>query len=84
MLDDFSSLKVDAKKPAAAPAAAPEPVAPAEAPVAAAAGADEANLENPMSDDDFAQQLQAGMADLLGELESSVSASSACIQINPA
>ena len=77
MLDDFSSLKVDAKKPAAAP----EPVAAAAAPAAAAASADEANLENLMSDDDFAKQLQAGMADLLGELESSVSSLSLSLSV---
>jgi peroxin-19 len=59
MLDEFSAVKLEASKPAA-PSAQPEP--------AAATVTDEQVL----SEDDFAQQLQAGMADLLGELGDSV------------
>ena len=81
MLDDFSSLKVNPKQSEAAsgPRRPDAPVAAAAAAAApAAAGAapsatDEPNLEDLMSDDEFAKQLQAGMADLLGGLESSVS-----------
>ena len=59
MLDDFSAVKIDAKKPEI-PAGSPKPPA---------AGATE---EPALSEDEFAKQLQAGMADLLGELENSV------------
>ncbi|KAK4138873.1 Pex19-domain-containing protein [Trichocladium antarcticum] len=60
MLEDFAAVKVDAKKPEVS-VAAPEP---------AAASITEA--EGPaLSEDDFAKQLQAGMADLLGELDNS-------------
>ncbi|KAK4033971.1 Pex19 protein family-domain-containing protein [Parachaetomium inaequale] len=58
MLDDFSAVKIEAPKPEAPPP-------PASPPAAAAAG------EDALSEDDFAKQLQAGMADLLGELETS-------------
>ncbi len=65
MLDDFSSLKVEAKKPEASPAlSGPGP--------AALAPPAEPSIDGLLSDDDFATQLQAGMADLLGEMESSV------------
>ncbi|KAJ4302344.1 Peroxisome chaperone and import receptor [Collariella sp. IMI 366227] len=59
MLDDFAAAKLDDHKPAAPVAQVP--------PAAAASAADEPGL----SEDDFAKQLQAGMADLLGELEDS-------------
>lgn len=61
MLEDFAAVKVDAKKPEVSVAA----------PELAAASVTEA--EGPaVSEDDFAKQLQAGMADLLGELDNSV------------
>lgn len=59
MLDEFSAVKLEASKPEAS-SAQPKP----------AAGS--ATDEPVLSDDDFAQQLQAGMADLLGELGDSV------------
>lgn len=69
MLDEFSTVKLDTKKPAeaetksaAAPAAAAAEAAKADAPV---------NPEE-MTEEDFAKQLQDGMANLLGELEKSV------------
>jgi peroxin-19 len=62
MLDEFSAVKVDDKTPTVPSGQAP-PAPPA------AAG----DQEPAVSEDEFAKQLQAGMADLLGELESSVS-----------
>ncbi len=59
MLDEFSSVKLVADKP--------EPSRPP--PEAAAASVAE---EQVLSEEDFATQLQAGMADLLGELGDSV------------
>jgi peroxin-19 len=62
MLDEFSSTKIDAKETAPTSSG---PGRPAAAPVLdpLAAG---------VTDEDFAKQLQAGMADLLGGLETSV------------
>ncbi|KAJ6789016.1 hypothetical protein PWT90_09135 [Aphanocladium album] len=73
MLEEFSTVKLDSKKPADAPAA---PAAAAAPSAATAAPEDSAKVEggiNPedMSEEDFAKQLQAGMANLLGELEKS-------------
>jgi peroxin-19 len=59
MLEEFSAAKIDTKKPE-------EPAAPPPNPAAASAE------EEPVFDDDFAKQLQAGMAELLGDLENSV------------
>lgn len=67
MLNDFSALKVESKK--AEPETATGPGRPAPP---AAAPAEEPKAEDALSDDEFAEQLQAGMADLLGEIESSV------------
>lgn len=67
MLDEFSAVKIDPKKPEAEPSAAPSAAKPPAA---------SATEEPALSEDEFAQQLQAGMADLLGELESSVSGGS--------
>ncbi|KAK3307959.1 Pex19 protein family-domain-containing protein [Chaetomium strumarium] len=58
MLDEFSAVRIDAKRPEA----------PSGPPQQGAAGVKEDQV---LSEDDFAKQLQAGMADLLGELESS-------------
>lgn len=66
MLDEFSAVKVDDKKPEP-PRAAAQP---------SMAGPSEAeklpSMDDLLSDSDFAQQLQAGMADLLGDLDNSV------------
>lgn len=72
MLDDFSAVKVDSQKPAPATqteASQPKPE-PKDAPAASEAPP---GLEDAVSEEEFAKQLQAGMADLLGELEKSVS-----------
>ncbi|KAK3296793.1 Pex19 protein family-domain-containing protein [Chaetomium fimeti] len=61
MLDEFSAVKVDATKPEVPPG-------PTKPPAAAAAQVDE---EEEGMDEEFAKQLQAGMADLLGGLEDS-------------
>ncbi|AEO57024.1 hypothetical protein MYCTH_2302721 [Thermothelomyces thermophilus ATCC 42464] len=58
MLNEFSTVKIDAQKPEAPPGLAAAP----------AAGA---TAEEALSEEEFARQLQAGMADLLGELEKS-------------
>ena len=63
MLEDFSAVKIDPKAPAV----------PQVKPTAAGPSVPEPKLEDILSDDDFAKQLQAGMADLLGEMENSVS-----------
>ncbi|KAM0333402.1 hypothetical protein ACHAQA_002063 [Verticillium albo-atrum] len=69
MLEEFS------KKPAAPPAASSARSAPGPAPGAsvgtesADAGLTDKSLEDMLGDDEFAKQLQAGMSDLLGELE---------------
>ncbi|KAL2196135.1 Pex19 protein family-domain-containing protein [Corynascus similis CBS 632.67] len=59
MLDEFSTVKIDTAK-------SEVPPAPAAAPAAGAT-----TEEAPLSEEEFAKQLQAGMADLLGELEQS-------------
>lgn len=67
MLEEFSAAKIDTKKPAEAISstsdASKNPTTSAKQPVA----------EDDFSEEEFAKQLQAGMADLLGELEGSVS-----------
>ncbi|OAA37938.1 peroxin [Beauveria brongniartii RCEF 3172] len=75
MLDDFSTVKIDSKKPLETPAA---PAAAAAAAAAAAGPAPEAGAKtedpvNPkdITEEDFAKQLQDGMANLLSELEKS-------------
>lgn len=72
MLDDFSAVKIDPKKPEI-PAAGPgRPSSSASAPAPAADPMATKVDEDVLSDDDFAKQLQAGMAELMGEIESSV------------
>jgi peroxin-19 len=69
MLDEFSSVKMDSKKPAASatgPGRPPTGAAPAVKDTSATAE------DDVLSDDDFAKQLQAGMAELMGEMENSV------------
>lgn len=72
MLEEFSTVKLDsAKSPEPAPVTATAPTETAKA-TAAPTTEPQANAEDAFSEDDFAKQLQAGMADLLGELEKSV------------
>jgi peroxin-19 len=70
MLNEFSAVKVDSsKKPAEAPPQAePKPESKSATPAPEAPP----GLEDAFSEEEFAKQLQAGMADLLGELEKSV------------
>ena len=68
LLDDFSAAKIETKTPAAPVAAAPSIPAPTLPPGLE----DDENLEELLNDEDFAKQLQAGMADLIGEIEKSV------------
>lgn len=73
MLDDFKDVKLDSKKPVvadSAPTDLPPPQSPS--PPSADPTATKAVEEDVLSDDDFAKQLQAGMAELMGEIESSV------------
>lgn len=77
MLDEFSSVKLDAK-PAAAPSNPSPPTAsaaPKPEPAPTAVPVPEPSVEEDLSEEEFAKQLQAGMADLLGQLDSSVSSS---------
>ncbi|RDA91586.1 hypothetical protein CP533_5981 [Ophiocordyceps camponoti-saundersi (nom. inval.)] len=55
MLGEFSTVKLDSNKATAASTEASSPK----------------KVENELSEDEFAKQLQAGMADLIGELENS-------------
>lgn len=68
MLDEFSTVKIDQPKPAQA-AASSKP----EAPKDPAPSGKQPEVEDAFSEEEFAKQLQAGMADLLGELDQSVS-----------
>lgn len=67
MLNDFSNTKLDAQKPADTPSQ-PKPETSKPAP----SSEPHANPEDALGDEDFAKQLQAGMAELLGDLEKSV------------
>lgn len=69
MLDDFSTVKIDSKKPLETPAA-PAAAATGPAPEAGAKTEDPVNPKD-TTEEDFAKQLQAGMANLLSELEKS-------------
>lgn len=66
MLDEFNTVKPESKAPA--PASATTSSGPSKPPIA-----DDPLLGggDALSDDDFAKQLQAGMAELMGELETS-------------
>lgn len=68
MLDEFSAVKIDQPKPVEA-ASSVKP----EAPKDTAPSGKQPEVEDAFSEEEFAKQLQAGMADLLGELEQSVS-----------
>ncbi|EFY92930.1 peroxin [Metarhizium acridum CQMa 102] len=71
MLDEFSTVKLEdgANKPIESGSAGPSTSTPK--PGDAAPKESPAAGEEPFSEEDFAKQLQAGMADLLGELEQS-------------
>ncbi|TDZ27466.1 Peroxisomal biogenesis factor 19 [Colletotrichum spinosum] len=69
MLEEFSAVNVDSKKPEAPATAAPAATSSAKPAAVADDEAEEKSLEDLLSSDDFAKQLQAGMADLIGELE---------------
>ncbi|CAK7211374.1 Peroxisome chaperone and import receptor [Sporothrix curviconia] len=72
LLDDFSAAKIDSKAPAtAAPAAAAAAPPAIPAPALPPGIEDDADMEALLNDEDFAKQLQAGMADLIGEIEKS-------------
>lgn len=66
MLDEFSTVKLE-EKDTEAPSGTGQPntASPPEA-------AKLPSMDDILSDNDFAQQLQAGMADLLGDMENSV------------
>lgn len=66
MLDDFSAVKIESKKPAAP--AGPSSTQAANEP---ASSSKQPEADDAFSEEEFAKQLQAGMADLLGELEKS-------------
>ncbi|CEI66827.1 hypothetical protein FVEN_g8482 [Fusarium venenatum] len=66
MLDEFSAVKIDQTKSVEAPSAIK-----AEAPKDAAPSGKQPEVEDAFLEEEFAKQLQAGMADLLGELEQS-------------
>lgn len=67
MLDEFSTVNIDPKKPAAASG----PGRPEVAGPSIAEPKPDPKLDDILGDEDFAKQLQAGMADLLGELDNS-------------
>lgn len=66
MLDEFSAVKIESQKP-------PAPSGPG-IPSAVGGGAAAATEEDGLSEEDFAKQLQDGMAGLLGELEPEIQA----------
>ncbi|KAF4971426.1 hypothetical protein FSARC_1735 [Fusarium sarcochroum] len=65
MLDEFSAVQIDQAKPAEAP-----PPSKPDVPKESTSGK-QPEPEDAFSEEEFAKQLQAGMADLLGELEQS-------------
>ncbi|OAA66615.1 peroxisomal membrane protein receptor [Niveomyces insectorum RCEF 264] len=85
-LDEFSAAKIDSNAPATAQSGPGRPSAASAAPAvpattaaaatpgqssAAAGGGGDVDQEEMFSDDEFAKQLEANMADLLGEIENS-------------
>lgn len=74
MLDDFKDVKIDSQKPENAGSAPVNPLPPnsKSPPTADPSATTKADEEDVLSDDDFAKQLQAGMAELMGEIEGSV------------
>ena len=69
MLDDFSTIKIESKQPEAS---APGPGRPSTTSAPASKDKPATAEDDVLSDDDFAKQLQAGMAELMGEMENSV------------
>ncbi|KAF7563003.1 hypothetical protein G7046_g1122 [Stylonectria norvegica] len=71
MLDEFATVELESKKPAVpvTASARPEPIKEPEA--TSSASEKQPAPEDDFSEEEFAKQLQAGMADLLGELEQS-------------
>lgn len=69
MLDDFSTVKIGSKEHEISAAGPGRPST-----TSAPASKDKSSTaeDDVLSDDDFAKQLQAGMAELMGEMESSV------------
>ena len=67
MLDDFSTVKIGPKASQVSDAGPGRPSTSAQAPEASAKADDDVT-----SDDEFAKQLQAGMAELMGEMGNSV------------
>lgn len=70
MLDDFSAVKIESKQPEVSAAGPGRPSTTTSAPATKEKAA--TAEDDVLSDDDFAKQLQAGMAELMGEMESSV------------
>ncbi|KAF4455647.1 hypothetical protein F53441_2046 [Fusarium austroafricanum] len=66
MLDEFSTVKLDQAKPSETAASSKT-----EAPKGSTSSGKQPEVEDAFSEEEFAKQLQAGMADLLGELEQS-------------
>ncbi|CAN8106437.1 unnamed protein product [Discula destructiva] len=71
MLDDFKDVKIDSTKASAPAATQASDTTSATSHSAVDAAAAKVEEEAALSDDDFAKQLQAGMAELMGEIESS-------------
>lgn len=72
MLDDFNDVKIDPSKPAVAGPTSADPPADVKSQATPGSTTTKAAEEDVLSDDDFAKQLQAGMAELMGEIENSV------------
>lgn len=71
MLDEFATVNIEPRKPELASGPG-RPVATAAAgTVPPAATVSDATADDVLGDDDFAKQLQAGMAELMGEIENS-------------
>ncbi|KAF4344675.1 peroxisomal biogenesis factor 19 [Fusarium beomiforme] len=66
MLDEFSTVKLDQSKLSGGAASSSKPEASKDS-----ASGKQPEVEDAFSEEEFAKQLQAGMADLLGELEQS-------------
>lgn len=72
MLDDFNDVKIDSSKPAVAASTSADPPADVKSQATAGSTTTKSAEEEVLSNDDFAKQLQAGMAELMGEIENSV------------
>lgn len=72
MLDEFKAAKIESSKSTVAGPATADLPKDAQSPPTADPAATKAPEEEVLSDDDFAKQLQAGMAELMGEIDNSV------------